>query len=161
MKVTIQGTEHEVVVKVINGQPYVILPYANLGSANLRSANLGSANLRYADLRYADLRNADLRSANLNKADLYGANLVNANLWSADLSTVRNLELALNLDKVQPNAPKSLPEGWEFDPAKGIYLKPTAPATCQHIQTGKFCSECGEPLEFVLQDTNSTEGEKE
>ena len=98
MKVTIQGTEYEVVVKVINGRPYVILPYANLG---------------------------------------------NANLWNADLSTVRNLELALNLDKVWPNAPKSLPEGWAFDPAKGIYLKPTAPVTCQHIQTGKFCSECG------------------
>ena len=144
MNITIQGVEYdsEKVIKVINGRPYLLVPSADLGGANLTAANLGAANLGAANLYGANLRNADLRYANLGCADLSNANLGAANLGGADLSG------ALGLDKILPYAPASLPDGYAFDPAEGIYLKTAEPVTpsCSHTQTGPYCSTCGEKL---------------
>lgn len=107
---------------------------AHLEGADLFDAHVEAANLSGAHLEGADLFGAHVESANLTAAHLAGANLTAAHLeyaqlQDADLSTARNLELAV-LTRAHANANTKWPAGFDWQratsgPAPGPIRGPT------------------------------------
>lgn len=102
--------------------PAVNLQHANLMGANLQEASLWDVNLQNAKLVRANLQLAYLVEANLQDADLSGANLHLAELREAILTRTNLVEAntqAASFDEVVFSAETILPDGSNYDPAKG------------------------------------------